>query len=102
MLCVVADGYRAEVGRRGLTCNDGFAGYSPFDPSVDYAKLFKSYLNMPGARHLIMCHPGYVDDALRRLDPVLETREQELRFLTTGLPGVMQRAGAVLTRLGRA
>ena len=105
ILSYVGDGFRAEVGRRGFACNDGFAGYSAFDPTSDYASLFESYLKRPGPRHLVMCHPGYVDDALRRLDPVVETREQELRFLTSGLAGVLERTQATLTRLreiGRA
>jgi predicted glycoside hydrolase/deacetylase ChbG (UPF0249 family) len=98
-LCVVAEGFGSAVSRRGFARNDGFAGFSSFDPSEDYAALFGSYLNRPGRRHLIMCHPGYVDDALRALDPVLETREQELRFLTTGLADLLKRRPATLTRL---
>jgi predicted glycoside hydrolase/deacetylase ChbG (UPF0249 family) len=39
-LCVVAEGYGSQVSRRGFTSNDGFAGYSPFDPSLDYGVVF--------------------------------------------------------------
>jgi predicted glycoside hydrolase/deacetylase ChbG (UPF0249 family) len=28
-----------------------------------------------------MCHPGYVDDELRALDPALESRVEELNYL---------------------
>jgi predicted glycoside hydrolase/deacetylase ChbG (UPF0249 family) len=28
-----------------------------------------------------MCHPGYVDDELRALDPALENRVEELNYL---------------------
>ena len=28
-----------------------------------------------------MCHPGYVDDELRSLDPALESRVEELNYL---------------------
>jgi predicted glycoside hydrolase/deacetylase ChbG (UPF0249 family) len=30
-----------------------------------------------------MCHPGYVDDELRALDPALESREAELAYLAS-------------------
>jgi chitin disaccharide deacetylase len=29
----------------------------------------------------VMCHPGEIDDEIRSLDPVVETRPQELAFL---------------------
>jgi predicted glycoside hydrolase/deacetylase ChbG (UPF0249 family) len=28
-----------------------------------------------------MCHPGYVDDELRALDPAVESRVEELNYL---------------------
>ena len=47
-----------------------------------------------------MCHPGYVDDALRRLDPVVESRERELAFLTsTAFARTLERANAVTRRM---
>jgi predicted glycoside hydrolase/deacetylase ChbG (UPF0249 family) len=97
-LSLLSRGYGGDLARRGFRCNDGFAGFSAFDPSEDYAALFESYLRMPGPKHLVMCHPGYVDAELRRLDPVVETREQELRFLTGSFAEVLRRTGARLTR----
>lgn len=80
-LTVLARGLRRQARAAHLATNQGFAGYSHFDARDDYAIAFARYVVAPGPRHLVMCHPGYVDDALRRRDPVLETREQELRFL---------------------
>ncbi|MFJ5370102.1 hypothetical protein ACIPIA_12840, partial [Bosea sp. CER48] len=37
----------------------------------------KRFLIRPGAAHLVMCHPGFVDDELVRLDPVTATRPVE-------------------------
>jgi len=72
----------AAAGRRhGFTTNDGFAGFSAFDERLDYARLFSRYLVAPGTRHLVMCHPGYVDEELSAADPVTGTRPQELAFL---------------------
>ena len=100
-LAFLASGFRAEAERVGLRVNEGFAGFSNFDPRDDYAGLVAAYLTAPGPRHLVMCHPGHVDDALRRLDPVVETRESELAFLTSPAFGRMLAAkGASLARLG--
>ncbi len=99
-LSLVAHGWRAQAARLRFPTNEGFAGFSTFDPSSDYAALFERYLKAPGHRHLIMCHPGHVDDALRRLDPVVETRERELSFLTSvAFPAALERANAVVARM---
>ncbi len=84
--------------RAGFPCNDGFAGFSGFSMAQDYAVDFASYLVAPGNRHLVMCHPGEVDDALRGLDPVVETREMELAFFAGArFEDVCGKAGMHLT-----
>lgn len=99
----LASGFRREARRRGFSVNDGFAGFSDFHPSFDYARIFKSYLRAPGRRHLIMCHPGHVDEDLRKLDPVTITREQELAFLLSPrLPEMLESRGLRLARLSSA
>jgi len=74
-------GFAAHALAQGFATNDGFAGFSAFDPRRDYAADFARFLAAPGARHLIMCHPGRVDAELERLDPATYSREQELEFL---------------------
>ncbi len=76
----LAAGFRRAANRAGHALNQGFAGYSDFAPDRYDARRFASYLAAPGPRHLVMCHPGRVDDALRRLDPVTDARERELAF----------------------
>jgi predicted glycoside hydrolase/deacetylase ChbG (UPF0249 family) len=95
----LASGFHKACENQGLATNNGFAGFSSFDCAEDYSTLFASYLRRAGPCHLVMCHPGYVDDELRRLDPVLESREQELRFLLAGLGETLERHGARLVRL---
>jgi hypothetical protein len=75
-------GLRRALGQ-GARLNDGFSGFSNFQPQADYAAQFETYLTAPGPRHLVMCHPGYVDDELRRLDPATVSRIAELRFLNS-------------------
>lgn len=81
VVAALTRGYAAAARRRGFSVNDGFSGFSAFDPAQDYGAAFARFLAAPGAAHLVMCHPGRVDDALRALDPVVATRPQELDFL---------------------
>ena len=74
-------GFGERARASGFVTNEGFAGFSAFDPRRDYAADFARFLAAPGARHLIMCHPGRVDAELERLDPATNSREQELEFL---------------------
>jgi predicted glycoside hydrolase/deacetylase ChbG (UPF0249 family) len=79
----IAQDFGRQARRHGLPVNEGFAGFSSFDVSASYGDLFRRFLVAPGPHHLVMCHPGYVDDPLRSIDPVLESRERELAFLTS-------------------
>lgn len=84
LLAALARPFARRMRGLGFSLNEGFAGYSQFDVQGDYAAEFASALISPGARHLVMCHPGEVDDELRRLDPVVETRPVEKAFFLSG------------------
>jgi len=95
----LATGFRRAARRAGHDVNQGFAGYSDFSPDRYDARQFGAYLVAPGPRHLVMCHPGRVDDALRRLDPVTEARERELAFLMSpDFAALLAEKGATLVR----
>lgn len=95
----LAAGFRGLASRAGHVLNQGFAGYSDFSPDRYDARQFGSYLTAPGPRHLVMCHPGRVDDALRRLDPVTQARERELAFfLSDEFADLLAARGARLAR----
>jgi predicted glycoside hydrolase/deacetylase ChbG (UPF0249 family) len=79
-VAVLAAGFAARAHASRFELNDGFAGFSDFDAAGDYGALFAASLRSPGRRHLIMCHPGYADDVLARLDPATSSRETELAF----------------------
>lgn len=95
----LAKGFAKEARARGFDTNEGFAGFSSFDPCRDYAADFARYLRAPGRRHLIMCHPGYCDEELVSADPVTLTRERELSFLLS--PAFAQLLHATSARLAR-
>ena len=96
----LARGWRGKARAAGFTLNDGFAGFSDFDTKADYGGDFATYLRAPGGRHLVMCHPGHVDEELARLDPVTASREAELAFfLSDAFGATLAAAGGRLGRL---
>lgn len=93
-------GFRKRLTELGFATNDGFAGFSRFDASADYAAQFATYLVAPGRRHLVMCHPGYVDAELPTLDPVIDSRERELAFLAgPAFAELLAKRGADIRRM---
>ncbi|MGH6853102.1 MAG: ChbG/HpnK family deacetylase, partial [Methylocella sp.] len=93
-------GFAKEAAARGFATNEGFAGFSAFDPGHDYAADFARYLRAPGRRHLIMCHPGHCDAELVAADPVTLSRERELSFfLSPAFTATLDRKHARLARL---
>ncbi len=95
----LARGFGREARSRGFATNTSFAGFSGFDASADTAAAFSRFLTAPGARHLVMCHPGHVDAELVALDPVTGARERELAFLMSdAFPALLARHSATLAR----
>jgi predicted glycoside hydrolase/deacetylase ChbG (UPF0249 family) len=92
--------FGARMRDRGFATNAGFAGYSDFDPRGDYRADFARYLIAPGETHLVMCHPGFVDDELRRIDPATDSREMEQAFFFSAQFGeICAEQGMVLGRM---
>jgi predicted glycoside hydrolase/deacetylase ChbG (UPF0249 family) len=99
----LGSGFATEASARGFATNDGFSGFSAFDPAHDFAADFGRYLRAPGRRHLIMCHPGICDEELVAADPVTLSRERELSFLLSpAFTAMLARKGARLARLSEA
>jgi predicted glycoside hydrolase/deacetylase ChbG (UPF0249 family) len=81
----------------GIRSNPAFAGTYTFSSAANFAGIFPSFLNGLPDGGLIMCHPGFVDDELRRLDPLTDLRASEHAFLASdALPQTLARAGAAL------
>jgi predicted glycoside hydrolase/deacetylase ChbG (UPF0249 family) len=96
-------GFASRAAACSFALNEGFAGFSGFDPRRDYTEIFVASLRSPGPRHLVMCHPGHSDEALARLDPATSSRDAELAFLLSpAFPQVLAAHSAGLTRLSEA
>jgi predicted glycoside hydrolase/deacetylase ChbG (UPF0249 family) len=80
-IAMLSLGFGRRVRAAGFPTNSGFAGVSAFDLDVPYLDELSRAFVARGRRHLVMCHPGYPDEALAELDPVVERRHQELDAL---------------------
>jgi predicted glycoside hydrolase/deacetylase ChbG (UPF0249 family) len=83
LLDILSIGFRRRARRAGLRFNPAFAGTYSFTPDADFAALFPSFLEGLPDGGLIMCHPGFVDAELERLDPLTTTREHEFAYLNS-------------------
>jgi predicted glycoside hydrolase/deacetylase ChbG (UPF0249 family) len=77
----LASGFAGQAHAAGFATNKGFSGFAPLDLSVPAARVFEEAFSKLGPHPVIMCHPGYVDDELRSLDPAVESRVEELAYL---------------------
>jgi predicted glycoside hydrolase/deacetylase ChbG (UPF0249 family) len=76
-------GFRRAAIRAGFQTNDGFSGFSPLAAETRPEEVFERALRSLGPRPVVMCHPGYVDEALRALDPAVESRASETAYLAS-------------------
>ena len=80
-VALLAHGFGDAARSRGFATNEGFSGFTHFDAQADCQSDFRGALAAAGARHLVMRHPGEVDDELARIDRAVGSRLSELRFL---------------------
>jgi len=73
--------FRARADALGIRTNPAFAGTYTFDPRAQIAALFPRFLDGLPDGSVVMCHPGEVDDELRRLDPLTDLRAREYAYL---------------------
>jgi chitin disaccharide deacetylase len=97
LLDLLSDGLRQRAAALGLRTNPAFAGAYEFQDSADFPALFASFLEGLPDGGVIMCHPGFVDAELRRLDPLTTLREREYAFLADeSFPSMLASRGVAL------
>ena len=66
--------------------------------SVDFANIFEYYLTLkPTSKDIFFCHPGYIDEGLRKRDSVIDSRLEVLQFLKSSQSQeIMEQAGVGL------
>jgi len=89
--------FRRRAAAAGVKTNPGFAGAYEFRDDVDFASLFRRFLDRLPDGSVVMCHPGFVDAELRKLDPLTVLREREYAFFCSdAFPGALAAHGLVL------
>jgi predicted glycoside hydrolase/deacetylase ChbG (UPF0249 family) len=92
-------GFKGQAARHGLVTNPAFAGAYAFSPKARFARIFPRFLKGLPDGGLIMCHPGFVDDTLKSLDPVTTLREHEFAFFNSdAFPQMLAQHGVTLAQ----
>jgi predicted glycoside hydrolase/deacetylase ChbG (UPF0249 family) len=80
LLDVLSRRMRRRCAMLGVATNPGFAGAYNFKRDIGYDVMFASFLEGLPEGGVVMCHPGFVDAELERLDHLTAMREQEYGF----------------------
>jgi predicted glycoside hydrolase/deacetylase ChbG (UPF0249 family) len=83
LLDVLSVGFRRKARQLGVATNSAFAGAYDFGGKAGYASLFPRFLAGLPDGGLVMCHPGFVDAELKRLDPLTDQREREFAYFNS-------------------
>lgn len=81
LLDMMSAGLRKRAAAAGVGVNPAFAGSYDFGSDPDFATLFAKFLDGLPDGSVVMCHPGFVDEELKALDPLTNLREREHAFL---------------------
>jgi predicted glycoside hydrolase/deacetylase ChbG (UPF0249 family) len=98
VLDALSRSFRARAAALGVKTNAAFAGTYDFNAAeADFALLFPTFLDRLPAHGVVMCHPGFVDAELERLDPLTRQREREYAFLAgDDFPALLRAHGVAL------
>jgi len=99
VLDILSMAFRRGAERQGLATNPAFAGAYAFTPKANFAKIFPRFLTGLPDGGLIMCHPGFVDAELERLDSLTVLREHEFAYFNSdAFPQLLAKHGVALAR----
>jgi predicted glycoside hydrolase/deacetylase ChbG (UPF0249 family) len=97
LLDVLSRGFRRRAAALGVRTNPAFAGTYTFRDQADFAATFPHFLDGLPDGSVVMCHPGFVDQELQKLDQLTTLREQEYAFMVQDtFPGLLARHGVAL------
>jgi predicted glycoside hydrolase/deacetylase ChbG (UPF0249 family) len=97
LIGVLSRDMRRRAHAQGVRVNPAFAGTYALVPSADFASLFARFLDGLPDGGVVMCHPGFVDGELERLDWVTDVREREYAyFVSDTFTQALAQAGVTL------
>jgi len=99
-LSLLAAGFARSAATQVIATNPAFAGVYGFVGA--YGPLLARFVADLPANAIVMCHPGWTDEELRRADVVVDQRQVEYDFLASDeLLPALARAGVRLARFAR-
>jgi hypothetical protein len=81
VIAALSGGLKRAAAARSIAINPAFSGAYDFGQAERFAAIFPGFLRDLPEGSLVMVHPGHVDEALRRVDPIHAPREQEFAYL---------------------
>lgn len=97
LLDLLSRSFRRRAAALGVRTNPAFAGTYAFREQATFAAIFPRFLDGLRDGSVVMCHPGFVDAELQKLDPLTTLREQEYAFFVEeSFPGLLARHGIAL------
>ena len=97
LLDLLSKAFRERAAAVGVPFNPAFAGTYAYSDDADFAALFPRFLEELPDGGVVMCHPGFVDGELQRLDPLTTLREKEYAyFMGESFPKLLADRGVVL------
>jgi len=97
LLDVFSRAFRRRAAALGVRTNPAFAGTYHLGVKADFAAIFPRFLDRLPDGGVVMCHPGFVDTELQRLDTLTTLREQEYAFFAGDVfPALIERLGVAL------
>ena len=80
---VFATGFRHQAARRGYPLNRGFSGFVQEAKRYPVWHDFERYCQYLGPAPMVVCRPGYQDDAVAQTDRIADRRMRELMYLSS-------------------
>jgi predicted glycoside hydrolase/deacetylase ChbG (UPF0249 family) len=97
LLDIMSYRFRRRAAALGVRTNPGFAGTYAFDDAANFPALFPRFLDRLPDGSVVMCHPGFVDAELQRLDPLTTLREKEYAYFAgDAFPAALASHGVAL------
>jgi predicted glycoside hydrolase/deacetylase ChbG (UPF0249 family) len=97
LLDVLSRRMRSRSRSLGVPTNPGFAGAYNFGHATAYGAVFATFLEGLPDGGVVMCHPGFVDRELERLDHLTVMREHEYAFFAgETFPRLLAERGVML------
>ncbi len=99
LLDALSRSFRARAAEAGIRTNPAFAGAYDFTRASEqeFIRRFPAFLKGLPPQSVVMCHPGFVDAELERLDSLTRQREREYAyFASEDFPDVLRRNGVEL------